>query len=82
MKIPGQGIFTGGLQEASKLTTNHNHSLLPFTKISYCHLCLASLSLRWAVAKPDAAYISAADFGPPRCKRHQAWRPFNEVTLG
>jgi len=26
------------------------------------------------VAKPDAAYFLAADLGPPRSKRHQAWR--------
>ena len=36
-------------------------SPLLFTKISYSHLCLASLSLRSAVAKTDAAYFSAAE---------------------
>ena len=37
----------------------------------------ASLSLRSAVTKPDAAYFSAALNRPPRSKRHQAWWPFN-----
>jgi len=26
------------------------------------------------VAKPNSAYFPAADLGPPRSKRHQAWR--------
>jgi len=43
----------------------------------------APLPLRSAVAKPDAAYFSAALSGPQRSKRHQAWLPFtNELTLG
>jgi len=32
---------------------------LPYTKFWYSALCLAPLSLRSAVAKPDAAYFSA-----------------------
>jgi len=32
------------------------------------------------VAKPDAAYFSAADLGPPRSKRHQAWRQPSGAT--
>jgi len=39
-------------------------------------------SLHSAVAKPDAAYFSAALNRRPRSKRHQAWQPFKWVTLG
>jgi len=64
------------MQEASNLL-----NLKPLaTKIGFSHMCLASLSLRSAVAKPDVAYFSATQNRPPRSKRHRAWRPFNKVT--
>jgi len=58
------------------------HNKAPWRLPRLSHLCLASLSLRSAVAKPDAAYLSAALNRRPRSKRHQAWRPYNEITLG
>jgi len=51
---------SGKRQKASNLAQPVSYSsLLQYTKFWYSALCLAPLSLRSAVAKPDAAYFSA-----------------------
>ena len=57
--------------EARGIPTNltyHNQAPCRLPRL-VSHFCLASLSLRSAFAKPDAAYFSAALNRPPRSKR-------------